>query len=386
MMEAGGGAAAGATPSAMKGLMLAFGFTLPYHVMRTAAAAGVRVHVLGAGDARGLKTSRCCRSYHETRCADDPEGLLAEIETLVRREAIDVIFPADDVATRLLSALRDQLPVRCVAVPHIATFDVLNDKWSFTRYCLDNGVRAPQGWLFDSVGDLRSALESGELALPITVKPTNRSGGSGVFHIREPSELSRIGAIDYRPILAQRHIAGEPVSITVLCEHGRVVAHVAQQRDSRRFRVFTDADLLTTVTGLVALTGYHGTANFDAVIADADGLGYLVECNPRFWYSIYLVMIAGLNFIQLALTPGRVEPPATLNSSEFRLSLRRILARPWRANRLDWRFLGYCLADPIPFALQRGRSYDDREVGAAGDTMPSRDRGPSSVAPRLALG
>jgi len=44
------------------------------------------------------------------------------------------------------------------------------------------------------------------------------------------------------------------------------------------------------------LTGYSGPANFDAVLADGDGLSYIVECNPRFWYTIYLSMIAGLNF------------------------------------------------------------------------------------------
>lgn len=386
MTRTGGAPTAAATPSAMNGLMLAFAFTLPYHVMRAAAAAGIRVHVLGAGDARGLRTSRYCRAYHETRCAGDPEALLAEIETLVRREAIDVVLPSDDVATRLLSALGHQLPVRCAPVPHIAAFDLLNDKWNFTRFCLDNGVRAPQGWLFDGAGDLRGALERGELTLPLTLKPTNRSGGSGVLHIREPSHLALLDAIDYRPILAQRHIVGAEASITLLCEHGRVRAHVAQQRDSRRFRVFADADLLATATRLVGLTGYHGTANFDAVIADTDGRGYLVECNPRFWYSIYLVMIAGLNFVELALNPRPDAPPTTLDGGEFRLSLRRVLSRPWRASRLDWRFLAYCLADPIPFALQRARSYADRDTLAPDGTIAERARVAPPVAPRLALG
>lgn len=386
MNLAGGGPGVDAVRSPLNGLMLAFAFTLPYHVMRAAAAAGLRVHVLGGGAARGLRTSRCCRAYHQTGCDGDAEALLAEIETLARRDAIDVVFPSDDVSTWLLAALGERLPVRCVPLPALATFDLLNDKWRFTRFCLDNGVRAPQAWLFDSAAELRRALDRGEIALPITCKPTNRSGGNGVFHIRKPEELAQLDRADYRPVLAQRHIVGASVSITLFCDRGRVLAHVAQERDSRRFRVFADTDLLDNARRLVALTGYHGTANFDAVIADEDGLSYLVECNPRFWYSIYLVMIAGLNFVELALAPAARAEPVTADAGEFRLSLRRILARPWRATRLDWRFLGYCLGDPIPFALQRAQSYDDNEIAAPSGAMIPTDRLPSPARPRLALG
>jgi hypothetical protein len=385
MMPAGGDPAAVRSP--MTGLMLAFAFTLPYHVMRTAAATGMRVHVLGGGAARGLKRSRCCRAYHEIGCAGGPETLLAEIERLVHDHAIDIVFPGDDVSTRLLSALGERLPARVVPLPHIATFDLLNDKWSFTRFCLDNGIRAPRAWLFDDIKEFRGAIESGAVALPVTVKPTNRSGGAGVIHIRKPSELGLIDTVDYQPILVQHHIIGETVSITALCEHGRIVAHVAQQRDTTMFRVFADPNLLATVAQLIALTGYHGTANFDAVISAADGLGYLVECNPRFWYSIYLVMIAGLNFAELVLDPPSASgSPLTLDSGHFRLSLRRILSRPWRANAFEWRYLRYCLGDPVPFTLLRARSYDDGEFAGPAETAAVDDRAPAPGAPRLALG
>jgi hypothetical protein len=68
----------------MNGLMVAFAFTLPYHVMRVAHAAGIRVHVFGGDASRGLKMSRCCRAYHEMPFAGDPEALLAEIGEVVR--------------------------------------------------------------------------------------------------------------------------------------------------------------------------------------------------------------------------------------------------------------------------------------------------------------
>lgn len=367
MTPACGNPAIAAPRSPVSGLMVAFAFTLPYHVMRTAAAAGVRVHVLGGDAARGLRVSRCCRAYHRTQCAGDPEILLAEIADLVRRHAIDLVFPADDVSTRLLAALRDRLPVRCVPLPDPATFDLLNDKWNFTRFCADNGIRAPQGRLCETLHELRRALAGGEIALPITVKPTNRSGGVGVRHIRGPDELDQLDAIDYRPILVQRHIVGESVSITIQCDHGRVLAHVVQQRDATRFRVLADTDLLDNVTWLATLTNYHGVANFDAVLSRDDGRAYLVECNPRFWYSIYLVMIAGLNFFDLALAPPATA--AALAGGDIRLSLRGTLTQPWRASRRDWKFVRYCLGDPFAFARLRSQSQADSGVAVPAALM-----------------
>ncbi|HVH78770.1 MAG TPA: hypothetical protein VM782_05225, partial [Stellaceae bacterium] len=263
----------------VKGLMIAFAFTLPYHVMHTAAAVGIRVHVLGGGASRGLRASRCCRAYHHTRADGDAELLLTEIGALVGLHGIDVVFPSDDVSTRLLASLTGRLPVRCVPVPELGTFDLLNDKWTFTRLCVENGIRAPQASLFDNVSGLRAALSRGQVTLPITVKPTNRSGGVGVLHLKEPADLMLLDTVDYRPVLVQRHIRGGAVSITLFCDHGRVLAHVAQQRDSARFRVLRNDDLLAEATRLVALTRYHGVANFDAVVSDEDGCAYLVECN-----------------------------------------------------------------------------------------------------------
>jgi len=384
MSRARGDRAVIARRAAVNGLMIAFAFTLPYHVLRTAAACGVRVYVLGNGASRGLRMSRYCRAYRESRFDGEAERLLAEIRELVALHAIDVIFPSDDVSTRLLATLRDRLPIRCTPIPAVADFDLLNDKWNFTRFCLNHGVRVPQGWLFDDVAGLRQALDSGEVRLPITVKPLNRSGGIGVFHVRDPGEIGLIDAVDYCPILVQRHIGGETIGISVLCERGRILAHATQRRDAVRFQLFANPDLLDNVGRLAALIGYTGPANFDAVLADEDGLSYIVECNPRFWYTIYLSMIAGLNFVDLALTgpSGLAGETATLDSGEVRLSCWNTVTRPWRASRFDWRFVFYDLSDPIVYMMQRAKSYDDSDVAVPVAQMTACDRTDPSAASR----
>lgn len=354
----------------MNGLMLAFAFMLPYHVLRTATAAGVRVHVLGSGASRALRTSRHCASYGDLGCPGAPgheARILAEIERAARRHKIDVIFPADDVSTRLLIALRDRLPVPTSLLPNLATFDLLNHKGNFTRYCRANGVRVPQAWCFDTLGALREAVAAGELGLPITVKPTNRSGSVGVFHIRGESEWKLLDQVDYRPILVQRHIVGESVCLSTVCRDGRIIAHAGQRRDERRFQLFSHPDLLANAARLAAAAGLDGPANFDAVIEAASGDSYIVECNPRFWYTIYMADFFGLNFMRPAL--GLAPEPETMVSDPMELSLKRTLKHYRSAKPADRALARYHLLDPIPYLLFRAGLFDDKDVAVDVEQM-----------------
>jgi biotin carboxylase len=348
------------------GLMIAFAFTLPYHVMRAAADAGVKVHVLGHGVAEALRSSRHCASFSRLTCTAEPQNegrILAEIDAVVRRHRIDVIFPSDDVSTRLLIAIRDRLPARSSLLPDLATFDLLNNKWNFTRYCRARGVRVPAAWCFETPGELRAAIRSGGISLPITVKPINRSGSVGVFHLLEEGDGALLDRIDYRPILVQRHIVGEPVCISTICRDGRIVAHAGQRRDERRFRLFSHPDLLHNAECLAAATGLTGPANFDAVIEAETDLAYIVECNPRFWYTIYLSMLFGLNFMRPALTeaaPGAA--PETMVSDTLELSLRHTIRHYFRATPTDRALARYHLLDPVPYLLYRRGWVDDSDV------------------------
>lgn len=353
--------------------MVAFTFVLPYHVLRTAAAAGHDVHVLGNGPSRGLRWSRYCASYREARferngAADDL--ILAEIGQAVRDYGIDIILPSDGASTRLLARLRDALPAPTSLIPDVATFDLLNDKWRLTRFCLAHAVRMPQGWLYGNVAELRAAFAAGTLQLPVTVKPVNCSAEIGVIHLREPADLALLETVDYRPILVQRHIFGETIGINVLCRRGELLSHATQRRDNSRFELLANPDLLANVERLVGATGFTGPANLDAVLEDGTGLCYVVECNPRFWYSIYMAMIVGVNFVDLAIR-DRAGPP--LRSGTVQLSLRAILRRPRRATALDWRMVRYHLADPVPFLFQRSGAFDGRDISAPAGQTPANE-------------
>lgn len=347
--------------------MVAFGFILPYHLLRTATAAGVRVEVLGSGAARALRTSRFCAAFHQSRAhgngESDDELILDELRRIVKHRAVDIVFPSDDVSTRLLASIRDRLPVRASPLPDLATFDLLNDKGNFTRYAHDHGVRVPECWLYEEREEVWRDVAAGRLKLPITVKPTNQSASRGVIHLRDQDEVRLLREIDYRPVLVQRHIVGETIGISVICRDGKVLAHATQRRTDERFELFANPDLVRNVERLVAAVGLNGPANFDAVVEASSGLAYIVECNPRYWYTIYLPMLLGLNFFDVAIREGRAGfAPATLERAEARLRIRSTIARPWKARPQDRAVAAYHLGDPLVYLLGRGKLIDDSGV------------------------
>jgi hypothetical protein len=374
----------------VNGLMIAFAFAMPYHILRTATAAGLRVHVLGSGPSRGLRASRHCASYRKSRLEwrgpHDHAAILDEIGDIVRRRGIDIVFPGDDVATRLLAAIRDRLPVRSTPLPDLATFDLLNDKWRFSCFALDHGVRVPRGWHYEQVDEVRRDLLSGARALPVTVKPPNWSGGRGVIHIRDSGEIAQLDTVDYRPILVQQHIIGETIGISAICRDGKVVAHATQRRDERRFQLFANPDLVGNVERLVAASRLSGPANFDAVLEKKSGLAYIVECNPRFWYTIYMSMIVGLNFFDAALgdDPAGDDPqPATLAHGQICLSAKATITRPWQATRQDWHYIAYHFGDPLLYLAERQKLFNDAEVAVEGTQAQAPQ--PPSPRGRIAL-
>lgn len=54
-------------------------------------------------------------------------------------------------------------------------------------------------------------------------------------------------------------------------------------------------------TRLVQAFHYEGLAHFDMRIDARDGKLYVIECNPRAWYTISASMWQGLNFIEMGI-------------------------------------------------------------------------------------
>ncbi|HEY1630395.1 MAG TPA: ATP-grasp domain-containing protein [Rhizomicrobium sp.] len=339
------------TPRATRAvLMLAHAHQAPYRVMRCLAATGAEVHVLAGPQARSLGLSRFCKNLRNFPLdpAPNDDVAIARIEAYCESHGIEMVLPADAVATRFLASIRDRLSMPVFPIPDLKTFDQLATKDRFMAFCRERAIRHPEGRLLANREALKIALANGCIRLPAIVKPIDRWGGLGVIRIDEHNAQEIAAKIDYAPILVQDYIEGADRSISIFAIRGRVTKQVAYCYPDGAFTFAAEPELARIVGGIAADLSLDGVFNFDARI-ETDGSVWLLECNPRFFFTMDAAMVAGANFtkiedegVVIGVADGELRQPE---------ALLKHLARGRLPNMRDWKMLAHWLRDPLYFGL-----------------------------------
>jgi hypothetical protein len=331
-------------------LLLAHAHQAPYRVMRCVAALGAKVHVFAGPQARVLAASRYCAALRDFPLdpAPDPEIAAARLDAYAQTHRIDMILPADAVATRFLATIRTRLTTPTFPIPDLATFDTLATKDRFAQFCRANGVRHPQTRLIVNRQALQAALANDCIRLPAILKPVDRWGGVGVMKIDAGNAREVASKIDYAPILVQDYIDGEDRSISIFATAGRVTKQVTYCYPGNAFTFTDEPELARLVAGIARDLNLDGVFNFDARIA-AGGTVWLLECNPRFFFTMDAAMVAGANFAKIEDTDAIIGVAGgKLRQPE---ALLKHLARGRAPNVRDLRMLAHWLKDPFYFGL-----------------------------------
>jgi hypothetical protein len=341
----------------IKVLLLAAVYHFSYRVMRCAAEAGAEVYVLGNIERR-LARSRYCKevfvSDYIISGAYD-EALAVEINWYAREFDIELVLPGDAPTTRALIAVRDLIEVPCFPMPELDQFDLLNDKWEFTKLCENIGITCPDTRLFPNVAALARELEAGGVAFPSIAKALSLNDGRASVKLDAADAQGQIGMIRYRPILVQDFIEGEDIGASVYSEGGEIRAIVAHSLKDKVYRTFVDQSIHDDIARIMAQFEAYGVFNFDMRLA-ANGTIYYLECNPRFFYKMDLAMLAGINFARFGLWGNTTDIATSVPSGtsvKLPQALVRSLVRPWRLTRKDFKMMKYILADPIALLMER---------------------------------
>jgi len=357
------GAHSGAITRPFNVLILTDSFKLAYRVMRCFHAAGANVHVLGSTRSRGLRYSRFCKSfrYRANDYRDNLQPLIDEVNAVVIEHDIALIACGEHFMMRPLIVMAPALSAPCFPMLSIEQFDILNDKWRFTQLCNELGVRCPGSQLVADVAALRELLQAGKLTQPFIVKPVAFDGATGFFAFDRSKDLSQLSAIDYSPILVQEFIEGEDVCVSVYCNKGQILAFVAYRYSRATYITFEAPAIRADCAKILANTKANGVLNFEMRIAP-DGAVYWLECNPRFFMSIAMSMLAGFPFVEYGLPIRRVSGVTASTSGAQVRFIKAAALEAVRFGRLtlrDFAYLRYVIADPIPWARE-GLGFENR--------------------------
>jgi hypothetical protein len=320
---------------------------MEYRILNAVSLYFREVHVIGTENANWLKYSRHCSSFTDIGKPFMSAGQsdAEKIDNYAKANNIACILPTCGHTTRFLATYPDRFETPCFPVHRRAAFDLLDDKLAFHRFCLELGLPVPTTQVFGHWSELRAMALAGGLVYPFIVKPSNLDGSFGVRRINGPDDLpSHVG---YSPIVVQEFIPGRDVCAFYMCRSGEIIGQVAYTFAPHGIRFVQRPNIDAYGRAIAARLGLDGVVGFD-LRERADGQVFFIESNPRFWFRLDVMALAGLNFVSAALTKeglGKGPPDGFEVRNRGRLLREAIV--PWRLNWLERRVLFNLLSDPL---------------------------------------
>lgn len=284
-------------------------------VCRSLGRGGVPVIAYGEPE-DPVRYSRYCTRYVESRSGTSiQEGWM---EQLLSYPTPGVLMPVSDQGVELVARNRQTLLEHgYVALDgnDEATLAMLDKSTSYA-IAERHGIPTPGFAILHSPGDIEPALE--RVPLPCGIKPLEghifreRTGlNAKVIVVEEREEFRRLAGQwvgEGLGLMATEIIAGEDDCLLALFayvdEHGQPAIAFANRKlrqDPPHFGVgcyvqeVDEPEVIEMGLRFLDAAGYRGMAHVEFKRDPADGQLKLIECNPRFYLSIELVIASGLD-------------------------------------------------------------------------------------------
>ncbi len=159
------------------------------------------------------------------------------------------------------------------------------DKIQLFHWLIDRGYNSPRSWI-----DKRAfykAVESGDAAYPVFMKPRRGSASIGVSKVDDRDTLELLFAHDNN-LMIQEFLNGQEIGADVYVDmiSGEVVSIFTKKKikmragETDKSVSFKDPTLFSLIEKFVTEAGYRGQIDID--LFDVKGKYYIVEVNPRF--------------------------------------------------------------------------------------------------------
>jgi predicted ATP-grasp superfamily ATP-dependent carboligase len=351
--------------------LLSSGPPLSLKVLYCLRQLGIETDIIDIGTRSIASFSRYRRKYHRLYIPGDsstsfPQDCLDRLQEITMCNEITGIVGGDIRSSGLLHSIKDKL-IDVLVFPCIdgETLEMLDDKWRFQKFMMENAIPCPEGVLLGSIDQLESLTK--DLTFPLMVKPLFGESGHGIVYKRNLQDLrehlhsaSKYTAL---PVLIQRYVDGIDADISLLALNGRVVCHALHSRvDGGILRFQRNDEILATATQIVKAANYSGVLNIDVRISlDLSHRVSVIECNPRFWYTLQASLWRGLNFVEAGfrVAAGDEKVFQSPTDGAYYLHgylLRKVLLNPgiWRSvDAYNWKGFLQAFSDPLPFLAGR---------------------------------
>ncbi len=237
----------------------------------------------------------------------------------------DMVMPIGDDCFSLIARNKDVIGrYTKVALPDYSTWLRARDKAETLKLAMEYNVPHPHTWFVDDLKQIEAI--GNESSYPLVIKPKQSSGSRGIVYVHTKDELlenyNRIHALYPFPMI-QEFIpqGGNAYGVFLLFNKDSEARAVFAHKRLREFPVkggpstlresVLKPELVNMSIKLLKALNWYGVAMVEFKEDPRDGQCKLMEINPRFWGSLQLSVLSGVDFPYLLYkiaVNGDVEP------------------------------------------------------------------------------
>ena len=232
------------------------------------------------------------------------EDYLPTILDICKKENIQAVTTLIDPEIEILSANREkfaQIGVEVLA-PYVDTAELCFDKFKLFKHLKRAGIPTPE--TYGSYEETKAAISSGNVTLPVFVKPRTGSGSVGARRVDTLAELEKAFAED-PTLIAQELMQCEDMDADVYVDtisHQPVSIFSKRKIETKiggasKTTSFKDDKLFDFLRNALAHFKFNGPIDVDLFYRN--GQYYLSEINPRFGGAYLHAYGAGVDFVKM---------------------------------------------------------------------------------------
>lgn len=253
-----------------------------------------------------------------------PEEFISFMLNLVKSNHYDVIFPVTDAT--VIPIVKHKTEFSKHTIVPFADYQTLmkaSDKAQTLRIAMEKGIPCPKTYFVDYYDDLEKIKD--DVEYPVVVKPNRGFGTRGVFLCTSSDELfERCKHVhnEYGSFLVQEYIPkGDEIGVYTLFDFDSEPCALSVQRRIRSYPIsggpstlretIRDEKIVDLAFRLLKAMKWFGVAMVEFRVDPRDGVPKLMEINPRFWGSLQLSILSGVDFPYLLyklVTDRYIEP------------------------------------------------------------------------------
>jgi len=240
----------------------------------------------------------------------NPDEWMGWLIKELSNNSYDMIMPISDECFRLISKHKDTLSKYTkVPVPDYSIWMRARDKAETLKLAIEQGIPCPQTRF---ITDLKQVQEIGdEMDFPLVIKPRQSCGSRGIVYVHTKKELldnyERIHAVYSFPMIQEFIPAGgNAYGVSLLFNKDAEPRAIFAHKRLREFPVYGGPstlresvhkpELVEMSIKLLKSINWYGVAMVEFKEDPRDGRCKIMEINPRFWGSLPLSIVAGVDF------------------------------------------------------------------------------------------